>query len=429
MIARQVEEDLLRSVARRPRPRTQLRHRPIDKAAWLTHDNQSGDDGSWRSLLTPEEALGDEDLRRDWEALAHLVHPLNRATLRLPSDEHQCRIKPVFGNRVAVIRDDEGATVWICPIVMWHLTMSLHIRKRVVTRIKVKAATIASGEPLVPADPALFRLLFDGLLEGLPWADCIYINSTFVNTFTSDFIYQGRHRGGHFFVYPSQLKPREWVYHELGESREQFLAEKKGPTRYQLRRRVKKLREHGEGDLQCIRIETEDQVNEHYESALAVADQSWQNDRLGRPLEETVLYRENLLGLARLGILRSYLLKCGGRPCSFVIGYQVNDVLYVEQTAYAREFANLSPGSVLYYLILEDIHTCRKPRFVNHGVGVTPHKRLFTNRAGQDTSIYLFRPTVRNRIRCASHSLFYAGLYRAKQLLARPGPAPLSECE
>ena len=201
--------------------------------------------------------------------------------------------------------------------------------------------------------------------------------------------------------------PREWIYLELDESLESFLAQKQKKTRNSLRRRVKKLSEKGGGTLECIRVENEDQVDEFYRDAYAIAEKSWQFQSLGRRLEETALYRENLHRLARIGCLRAYLLKCGGRPAAFVIGYQYQDVLQFEQTGFAPEFSAYSPGTVLFYLMMQDLYRHRRPSFVNHGTGVTPHKRLFSNRASLDTRVFLFRPTLRNRIRCLSHGLFY----------------------
>ncbi len=174
--------------------------------------------------------------------------------------------------------------------------------------------------------------------------------------------------------------------------------------------------------------ETEDQVDAFYESAFAIAEKSWQHNNLGRCLEETTLYRNNLQSLARLGALRAYLLKCGGVPCAFVIGYQYEDILQFEQTAFSSDFARFSPGTVLYYMMLEDLYRHRPPRLVNHGVGVTPHKRLFSNRETLDTSVCLFRPTIRNRLLCTGLSLFYSALGVAKRLLARR-PSPPRESE
>ena len=52
-----------------------------------------------------------------------------------------------------------------------------------------------------------------------------------------------------------------------------------------------------------------------------------------------------------------------------------------------------------------------------------------SNRRLFDTSVYLFRPTVRNRLRCAGHSLFYATLKLVKGLLGRRPLAPSADSE
>jgi hypothetical protein len=79
---------------------------------------------------------------------------------------------------------------------------------------------------------------------------------------------------------------------------------------------------------------------------------------------------------------------------------------------------------------MEDLYRHRRPRFVNHGIGVTPHKRLFCNRASLDTQVFLFRPTLRNRFRCLSHGLFYKGIKLAKRLTGkRRKPAVTEENE
>jgi hypothetical protein len=380
------------------------------------------------TLLRPEDVLADPEVRREWESLISKGHDLNRVFASPTLYEHQTRIAPLPENRVAVLRDGNGRIVGICPIVLWKAALPFQVRKRVLATIVVKAATILSGEPLLAADPALFHFLIDRLFDGLPWCDCVYMNSIPVESFACKMIYANEHKQSRYFVHPRRLVTREWIYLEPGNSLEALLSGKQKRTRNTLKRRVKKLREHGAGSLECMRVETEGQVDAFYESAYAVAEKSWQHTNLGRCLEETALYRNNLHSLAQLGALRAYLLKCGGLPCAFVIGYQYEDILQFEQTAFSSDFAKFSPGTVLYYMLLEDLYCYRPPRLVNHGVGVTLHKRLFSNREAVDTSVYLFRPTLRNRILCASLTLFSSALDVARRLFAkRPSPPPESE--
>ena len=56
---------------------------------------------------------------------------------------------------------------------------------------------------------------------------------------------------------------------------------------------------------------------------------------------------------------------------------------------------------------------------MNHGVGVTPHKRLFTNRSTFDTTIYLLRRTIKNRIRRRARELFQTCIKLAKRLMRK----------
>ncbi len=382
------------------------------------------------SLLfySPEELQADPSVRTVWESLVHLGNPLHGAYLGPAPCETQARVSPHEGNRVVMIQDGDGKVIGVCPIVRWKLEMPFQVRRRIFGKLKLEAATVLSGEPLLPHDPALFRLLFEGLLREMIWCDCIYFNSIPADCYTSRFIYgeAGRIRG--HFVYPRRLQPREWIYLELEESYEKFLQDKQPKTRYKLKRQVKKLRELGGGVLECDRVENEDQVDAFYEAAYSVAEKSWQFRTLGKALDETALYRETLRGLARQGCLRAYLLCCGERPCAFWIGLQDNAVLQLEQMAYSSDFASHSPGTVLHYMLMEDVYRHRRPRFLNYGTGVTLSKRLFCNRTSSDAAIYLFRPTLRNRLRAAGHGMFYSGLELVKRLSRKRAAAPaLSE--
>ena len=359
-----------------------------------------------------------------------LLDPVQRVLASPSIYEHYCRQDSLGHNRVAVVRDSTGTVVGICPIASWRLEMPFTLRKRILAKFVVRAATILSGQPLMPGDPALFRLLFKRLLDQLDWCDCIYIDSLPVDSPACRFIFSKQIPAPQYMIYPSLPATRELIYLELEESLEAFLAKKQKRTRNTLKRRVKKLTEKGGGSLECVRVENEDQVDEFYRDAFAISEKSWQFQHLGRRIEETALHLENLQCMARIGCLRAYLLKCGGRPAAFVIGYQYEDVIQFEQTAYTPELSSFSPGTVLYYLMMQDLYQYRRPSFVNHGVGVTPHKRLFCNRTSIDTQVFLFRRALRNRFRCSIHGLFYKTL-RLTKLMAgkRVQPAVSDESD
>jgi hypothetical protein len=371
------------------------------------------------ALLTPAEVFSDRALIERWHSLMELLDPVQRVLASPIIYEQYCPQDSLGHNRVAVIRDSLGTVVGICPISSWRLEMPFTFRKWILAKFRVRAATILSCQPLIPDDPALFRLLFKQLLDELDWCDCIYIDSMPLECPTCRFIYSKQNPTPPYVVYPSTPVPREWIYLELDESLESFLAQKQKRTRNTLKRRVKKLTEKGGGSLECIRVENEAQLDEFYPLALAISEKSWQFQNLGRRIEETALHRDNLERMARAGCLRAYLLKCGGRPAAFIIGYQYEDTLQFEQTAYTPELSMYSPGTVLYFMMMQDLYRYRRPSFVNHGIGVNPNKRLFCNRDSLDTQAFLFRPSLRNRLRCSSHGLFYKMLRLIKRIAGR----------
>src|SRR4051812_11567114 len=150
--------------------------------------------------LTPDQALGDAGLRQDWESLMSLAHPLNSVFTTPTLYEHRRQTAPAPEDRVFVIRDGAGRTVGVCPIVYWNVSIPFQIRKRRLGSFNFKAATVSGGEPLVPQDAALLRLLLDGILDHLPWCDCVFFPSLPVESFTTKFLYSPENRSRKYFV-------------------------------------------------------------------------------------------------------------------------------------------------------------------------------------------------------------------------------------
>jgi hypothetical protein len=374
------------------------------------------------ALLSPEEAIGDPILRHSWDSMMDRVHPIHRFTSSPKFFEHRWHCSRNDEMHLGVMRDEDGLVIGLCPVDSWRLELPFQVRKWFLGKFNLRAATITGGEPLLPPDPALFRQFFDGLIDGLPWCDCIFIPSVPLESPTCKFLYNECRTSSRYFLYPKIVERRAWYTLELGDSLDHFLKGKQKRTRNTLKRRVRKFREHGGGSLDCIRVETEDQVDSFHESAIRIAERSWQYRNLGRRPENTVLSLEKLRDLARAGCLCAYLLTCGDNPAAYIIGYRYEDVLQFEETAYAEEFGNLSPGTVLYFLLLEDLYEHNPPAFIDHGIGIGPHKEVFSNHVSYDTSAYLFRRTARNRARCSLHGSFYAGLRLAKRLMKKTPP-------
>src|SRR5262249_24370441 len=124
-------------------------------------------------------------------------------------------------------------------------------------------------------------------------------------------------------------KPDQCHFVTVPGSFDLYLANFKARTRQHMRRQMRRLREHGGGRLDCLRIERERDVPIFLEEGSQLALQSRVYRNTGwKVVEDTPEMREKLSELARCGVLRSYLLRCGDDFCAFSLGFQYNQTLY-----------------------------------------------------------------------------------------------------
>jgi CelD/BcsL family acetyltransferase involved in cellulose biosynthesis len=192
----------------------------------------------------------------------------------------------------------------------------------------------------------------------------------------------------------------------LPKSFHEYLSKFKSKTRNTFKRKVNRLREYGNGSLSMHRVDATDQIETFLEGAVAVAQNSWQQKRLGTRIDCSPQTQSKLTNLAMEGLLRSYLLICGNKPCAFLLGYQFRDIYYYVEVAYDRSFSQYSPGTVLLYLLIEDLINYHPPQWVNFGIGHASYKKEFGNVHSEDASILLFRNNLTNKVLRSTHSLF-----------------------
>ena len=176
--------------------------------------------------------------------------------------------------------------------------------------------------------------------------------------------------------------------------------------RYNLNRQVRLLREHCSGNMKLLRVESPQQVDDFVRAARAVSGRSWQfKHNVPQNIDAETKVRE-LTDLAQRGILRSYLLMCGDRPSAFVIGYQYRGVYHYSDVAYHEDLARFSPGSVLLYLLIEDLIEHHRPVHVNLGVGDADYKSQFANHQANYISLLLLRKNPLNRLLITAHRAY-----------------------
>jgi hypothetical protein len=211
--------------------------------------------------------------------------------------------------------------------------------------------------------------------------------------------------------------PYHWL--SLPDTFQEYLARHSSKTRYSEKRNIKALMSLGNGSLELIRVERPEQVSQFVMDATAIAANSWQRVFLNARLDFAGDCAASLREFSAHGWLRAYLLKCGERPCAYLIGFQFGPTYTVYETAFHPDFARHSPGGVLHHLVIEDLIAYRKPAVYYLGAGDAPYKTFLCDGVGREADVVLFRPNRVNRIWFGSHAFFRGAIRRAKRILGK----------
>ncbi len=309
---------------------------------------------------------------------------------------------------IAICREREGSICGVAPLSRGRATLEYHIGQRCLGSRHLRAAHILGSEPPLP--PAAFPDLCREIFRRWPECDCLYMDSM---PQKSPFWESLRRAPGLLYV-PDGLRP--WHLIELGPTPEAYFDAMGAKTRSTLRRKRRHL-DREVGTTRLVRVDAPEHVVDFVNHAMTVSHTSWQHRVLGTRIApgDTASLRD----LAGRGVLRSYLLMCGERPCAFVVGYQYAGTYYYNELAYDPSLGRHSPGTVLLHLIIEDLFAADRPELLDFGVGHAEYKARFGNLHTADGCVFLLAPTVENRLLRRTHALFRAGVRTVRRFVKR----------
>ncbi len=301
---------------------------------------------------------------------------------------------------LAVAYDPSEEVVGVAPILFKNYPFQYYISRYPIITRQLKAAHILGSVPTIPADPRIIAQLLDSLLDAQ--VDCVYMDTVPIeDPFLGSAMETWR---DNYLVYaPGGSRP--WHLLQIPANSEKYLSGMSSKTRFTLRKKAKKLAESVGGELEMTRIDSEFQVGDFLANAVRVSQNSWQHEILGNRISDSEDERAWVQRLARAGLLRNYLLKCGGRSCAFVVGYQFNGVFHDVELGYDREFSEHSPGTILLHMLIQDLCDHQPPSLLNFGMGDADYKRRFGNVQRKDVSVVVFRRSLKYYFLVRTHAL------------------------
>ena len=176
-----------------------------------------------------------------------------------------------------------------------------------------------------------------------------------------------------------------------------YLKKFSAKSRQNLTRSVRRFSERQDGKTGCDVYAQPEHMAVFYAEALAISRQTYQTRLLGTGLPESVAFQEQMIGLAHRGLARGYILRDGTRAIAFAWCCGQGDKLTYSVIGYLPTEAQLSPGTILLYHLLEDLFDMKKFSTIDFGTGEAPYKTLFSTDKQEVVTIHYLRPTFKNQ--------------------------------
>jgi CelD/BcsL family acetyltransferase involved in cellulose biosynthesis len=171
---------------------------------------------------------------------------------------------------------------------------------------------------------------------------------------------------------------------------EAYLAKFSAKTRSTLRRKVRRFLETG-ADCGMVEFRRPGEIDEFHRMARAVSARTYQEKLLDAGMPDDAEFLEQLKEMAKTDSVRCYILSMKGRPIAYLCCPVVNGVLLYSYLGYDPESAELSPGTVLQYLVFESLFKEKAFRAFDFTEGQGEHKRFFGTHETRCADVFYFR--------------------------------------
>jgi CelD/BcsL family acetyltransferase involved in cellulose biosynthesis len=203
--------------------------------------------------------------------------------------------------------------------------------------------------------------------------------------------------------------PRQYDRHyaDLSTTYDAYLGTFSTKSRSNLRKKVRKFEERSRGPTRWRCYKTSGEIEEFYRFARDISRQSYQERLLDAGLPEDEAFRAAMVERAKEGRVRGYLIFLDEIPIAYLYCPIHEGIVSYAFLGYRAEFSELSPGTVLLWLVMEELFregTHRIFDFTEGGDrGQHSQKRLFSTGSVQCADVYLFRRTAANWIIVLTH--------------------------
>jgi CelD/BcsL family acetyltransferase involved in cellulose biosynthesis len=189
----------------------------------------------------------------------------------------------------------------------------------------------------------------------------------------------------------------------LSDGYEKYLEKFSSKTRSTFRRKMRKFSEASHGQIKWRCYHEAEHMAQFYQLAREISKKTYQERLLRAGLPEGDAFLSNLVQRAESGTVRAYILFLNDAPVSYLFLPIEGERAIYAFLGYDPKVSDLSPGTVLQLLALEDLCLYSKVKYLDFTQGEGQHKQLFGTFSVPCVDLLLLRRSLRNQILATTH--------------------------
>jgi CelD/BcsL family acetyltransferase involved in cellulose biosynthesis len=175
----------------------------------------------------------------------------------------------------------------------------------------------------------------------------------------------------------------------LPESMDAFYGSQSKATRKTLRRALRHVEKEYPGQVEHAHYQRPREVDEAVAAMRQVSLKTYQFG-MGAGFAGDQSERERLVEAAGKGWLRAHVLRLAGRPVAFELALQYGGTYFLCSSGYDPDMGEVSPGKVLFLLLLEELCRSRPVERLDFGFGDAEYKRTYCDVHWMEADVYVF---------------------------------------
>jgi len=361
----------------------------------------------------------------------HILAEWKRCNVRYENDLLHCDPEWLFvqfrGRERTIqvfLLERSGELVGAVPFELHNRGMQLSFGGIPLVRLPLRRLRLLGYSFSIPADEGAHDALMAGLVQpGLNF-DAVFLEYVKVDSFLWNYLGTSPLVQRHFLRH-CRRGPLPHPLVRFAGTFDDYLKSFSAKARKNRLREIRKLREQFQVEL--VRIRKPEEVDAFVDCAAHISRQSWQFQVLGWGLAalDTAVWKGRLKFAAERGWLRSYLLRCNGVGCAYIVGIQHRRRFYYAVIGFDQAWAEHSVGTVLQLLALEDLFNEDPPEIYDFATYAEYKARLATESYPEE-SIFLFRRRFYPALARFLDRTCCAGSTQAKALAYRLGLGPFA---